>query len=201
MSLKTKTFTFALLTAMILVSCSKDDALPPIDNAVDLDGTLINDSSLAFPEKFLQSAANLNPSTLDLEIPVVICAHGFSASTFEWSEFRDFAKTQKKFFTSQVLLGSHGRDYADFKAGTWQQWQQPIIDEYNKLRTLGYKRIYFAGTSTGCALIIDIIKSNMINTDVLKHIFFIDPIVVPSNKTMTLVSFLVRDRHLVLTLQ
>jgi carboxylesterase len=109
---------------------------------------------------------------MDLEIPVVICAHGFSASTFEWSEFRDFSKTQKKFFTSQVLLGSHGRDYADFKAGTWQQWQQPIIDEYNKLRTLGYKRIYFAGTSTGCALIIDIIKSNMINTDVLKHIFF-----------------------------
>jgi carboxylesterase len=136
----------------------------------------------------LLSAANLNPSTLDLEIPVVICAHGFSATTFEWSEFRDFAKTQKRFFTSQVLLGSHGRDYADFKSGTWQQWQQPIIDEYNKLRTLGYKKICLAGASTGCALFIDIIKSNKINADVLKHIFLIDPIVVPSNKTMTLIS-------------
>jgi len=188
MSLKTKIFNYVLLTAIIMASCSKDDALPPINNAIDLDGTLINDSSLAFPEKFLQSAANLNPSSLDLEIPVVICAHGFSATTFEWSEFRDFAKTQKKFFTSQVLLGSHGRDYADFKAGTWQQWQQPIIDEYNKLRTLGYKKIYFAGSSTGCPLLIDIIKSNKIKPDVLKHIFLVDPVVVPSNKTMTLIS-------------
>jgi carboxylesterase len=136
----------------------------------------------------LQSAANVNPSQWDLETPVVITVHGFSATTFEWNEFCEFAKSKQNIFTSQVLLGSHGRDYADFKSGTWQQWQQPIIDEYNKLRTLGYKKISFACSSTGCPLVIDILKNNKINTDVLKHIFLIDPIVVPSNKTMTMIS-------------
>lgn len=187
MSLISKTFTLLSVASLFFASCSKDDALPPINNAVDLDGTLINDSSLTFPELFLRSAASPTPSTLELETPVVIAVHGFSATTFEWSEFRDYAKTLGKFYTSQVLLGSHGRDYIDFKNGKWQQWQQPIIDEYNKLRTLGYKKIYFACSSTGCALLIDILKSNKINADVLKHVFLVDPVVVPSNKTMTLI--------------
>ena len=188
MSFKNKIFTIVSLTVIVLASCSKDDTPPPINNAVDLDGTIINDSSLAFPAKYLQSAANVNPSQWDLETPVVITVHGFSATTFEWNEFCEFAKSRQNIFTSQVLLGSHGRDYADFKSGTWQQWQQPIIDEYNKLRTLGYKKISFACSSTGCPLLIDILKNNKINADVLKHIFLIDPVVVPSNKTMTLIS-------------
>lgn len=188
MSLITKIFTILAITSIGLSSCSKDDTPPPINNSVDLDGTLINDSSLTFPEKFLQSAANVNPSTWDLEKPVVISVHGFSATTFEWTEFREFSKSKNSCFNSQVLLGAHGRDYADFKNGTWQQWQQPIIDEYNKLRTLGYKKIYFACSSTGCPLILDIIYNNKINPDVLKHIFLVDPVVVPSNKTMTLIS-------------
>ena len=188
MSLITKTYTLLAITAIGLSSCSKDDTPPPINNAVDLDGTLINDSSVAFPEKYLQSAANVNPSSLDLDKPVVITVHGFSATTFEWNEFVEFAKAKQSFFTSQVLLGSHGRDYADFKNGKWQQWQQPIIDEYNKLKTLGYKKLYFACSSTGSPLVLDMLKNNKINPDVLKHIFLVDPVVVPSNKTMTLIS-------------
>jgi carboxylesterase len=178
----------ALFFGFLFASCSKEGKMPPIDEAVDLDGALVNDSSLTHPENYLLSAAIPFPGSLDLEKPVVICAHGFSATTFEWLEFRDFAKGDNEFYTSLVLLGGHGRDYNDFKESTWEIWQESIIDEYELLRSKGYKNISFAGSSTGCPLILDAITEGKINPDVLKHIYLIDPIVTPSNKTLTLVS-------------
>jgi carboxylesterase len=169
-------------------SCKKDSSNPPIDENVDLDGTKINDSSLSHPASFLLSAAIPSPTPADLSKPVVIAAHGFSASTFEWTEFRDWAKAENNFYTSIVLLGGHGRDYADFKAASWEDWQAPIITEYNKLRGLGYKKINIVGSSTGCPLVLDMVASGKISPDVLKHLFFIDPIIIPSNKTLSLVS-------------
>ncbi len=181
-------FWVLLFVGFTFQSCKKGGKMPPINNAVDLDGTLINDSSLTHPENFLLSVALPNPGPADLNKPVVICAHGFSATTFEWSEFRDFAKQTNAFYTSIVLLGGHGRDYSDFKAASWEDWQQPIIDEYNKLRNLGYKNIHLAGSSTGCPLVLNAVTASKINTDVLRQIFLIDPIVVPSNKILTSVA-------------
>ncbi len=180
--------TFFIMIVFFFISCKKDGKTPPIDNAVDLDGNIINDSSLVYPSHFLLSASNQNPSLIDKAKPVVIAVHGFSATTFEWIEFRDFARLNNNFQTSLVLLGGHGRDYDDFKNASWENWQAPIIDEYNKLRQLGYTNISFIGSSTGCPLLLEAIYSGRINTDVLKQIFFIDPIVVPSNKLLSLVS-------------
>jgi carboxylesterase len=184
-----KNIVIPILAILLLgVSCKKEGKMPPIDESVDLDGTLVNDSSLTHPENFLLSAAIANPTPADLQKPVVICAHGFSATTFEWIEFRDFARLDGTFNSSLVLLGGHGRDYTDFRASTWEEWQKPIIDEYNLLRSKGYTNISFAGSSTGCPLILDAISEGKINTDVLKNVFLIDPIVTPSNKTLTLVA-------------
>lgn len=177
-----------LSCAILLISCSSDSKMPPIDNAVDLDGTLINDSSLKYPEKFLLSVANPNPSSADLNRPVVIAAHGFTATTYEWSEFRDFSKGNSQILCSQVLLGAHGRDYNDFIKGTWLDWQAPIIAEYNALRNLGYQSIYFAGSSTGCPLILEMLQSNRINSDRVKGVFFVDPLVIAGNKLISLVN-------------
>jgi carboxylesterase len=177
-----------LLFFVLVISCKKEGKMPPINNAVDLDGISINDSSLVFPNHFLLSASNPSPSNADKNKPVVIAVHGFSASTFEWIEFRDFARLNNSFQTSVVLLGGHGRDYEDFRNAKWENWQQPIIDEYNKLRQLGYTHISFIGSSTGCPLILEAIYSGKLTTDVLKHVFFIDPIVVPSNKLLSLVN-------------
>ena len=177
-----------LLFFVLVISCKKEGKMPPINNAVDLDGISINDSSLVFPNHFLLSASNPSPSNADKNKPVVIAVHGFSASTFEWIEFRDFARLNNSFQTSVVLLGGHGRDYEDFRNAKWENWQQPIIDEYNKLRQLGYTNISFIGSSTGCPLIFEAIYSGKLTTDVLKHVFFIDPIVVPSNKLLSLVN-------------
>ena len=69
----------------------------------------------------------------------------------------------KDFYTSQVLLGAHGRDYADFKNGTWEQWQFPIVEEYNKLSALGYENINIAASSTGCPLVLDMLQKHKID--------------------------------------
>jgi len=179
---------FLILSLIVFISCKKEDKTPPINNAVDLDGNLINDSSLVYPNHFLLSASNVSPSSIDKNKPVLIAVHGFSATTFEWIELRDFARLNNSFQTSVILLGGHGRDYDDFKNASWENWQSPIIEEYNKLRKLGYTNISFIGSSTGCPLIVEAIYSGKINTDVLKHVFLIDPIVVPSNKLLSLVN-------------
>jgi carboxylesterase len=103
-------------------------------------------------------------------------------------EFKNFVKNNGNALISVVLLGGHGRDYSDFKKATWLDWQAPIITEYNALRALGYTNISLIGSSTGCPLLLEAISANKLNTDVLKKVFFIDPIIVPSTKTLALIS-------------
>ncbi len=180
-------FSLILITGYLFASCSKTDKLPPIDNAIDLDGTLINDSSLLYPERFLQSARNKTPDEITKNQPVFICVHGYSATTFEWIEFRDFIKEKGNATTSLVLLGGHGRDYEDFKKASWTDWQAPILNEIQTLTNLGYKNLNLIGSSTGCPLILNALYQNKLTSNV-KGITLIDPIIVPSNKTLSLVS-------------
>jgi carboxylesterase len=183
-----KLFIYITLSICLFTACKKSEKLPPIDNVIDLDGTTINDSSITYPEKFLLSVANPIPTLLDKSKPVFIAVHGFTATTFEWLEFKNFVKNNGKALISVVLLGGHGRDYSDFKKATWEDWQAPIIKEYNDLRALGYTNISLIGSSTGCPLLLEAISANKLNTDVLKKVFFIDPIIVPSTKTLALIS-------------
>ena len=173
----------------LFYSCS---SIPDIDNATMLDGNLISDLSLAHPEKYLVSAYISNPSALQKDTPVIIAAHGYTATTFEWDELRTFANSKKTFYVSQVLLGGHGRTYEVFKNTSWEDWQSSIIEEYRKLDSLGFKKIYLAGSSTGAPLIINMIKTGFFSqfTKQPKGIFLIDPIVVSSNKTLTMVGLL-----------
>jgi carboxylesterase len=168
-------------------SCKKDGKTPPINEYFDWDVTKINDSSLNYPANYLLSAAIPNPTATDLAKPVVIAAHGYSASTFEWTEFKDWAKTKNDFYVSVVLLGGHGRDYDDFKHATWEDWQAPIITEYNKLRDLGYKNINIVASSTGGPLVLNMVRNEKVKMDVLKHVYLIDPLIIPANKTLSLV--------------
>jgi carboxylesterase len=188
MKIKSVAISFFAICILIANSCKKDSSLPPIDENVDLDGGKFPDSSLITPSHYLLSAAIPNPTPADLAKPVVITVHGFTACNFEWTEFRDWAKGFSDFNVSLVLLGGHGRDYETFKKSTWEDWQAPIIDEYNKLRLMGYQKINFVASSTGCPLVLDMIAANKIDPDAVDHLFFIDPIIIPSNKTLSLVS-------------
>lgn len=177
-----------LITTSILFSCNPT---PEIDDVNMLDGNQIFDLSLTQPEKYLASIYMANPTAIQKEKPVIIAAHGYSATTFEWDELREYADSAKTFNVSQVLLGGHGRNYADFKKATWHDWQSSIIDEYKKLSDMGFKNIYVAGSSTGAPLIINMLESGIFTKYTTpKALFLIDPIVVSSNKTLTMVGLL-----------
>ena len=177
---------FRLLVVFFLVlsACSKS---PVIDNATMLDGDQIFDPSLYNPAKYLVSAGIDNPTAAQKITPVVMAVHGYTATTFEWDEFRTYCNAKGNVLISQVLLGGHGRTYEEFKKSTWQDWQEPILTEYNALRAKGYTNINFAGSSTACPLVMDLIKNGHIGAGGMKHILMIDPIVIPSAKIMTLV--------------
>jgi len=142
-------------------------------------------------QKHLVSEYLSNPTTVQKNTPVIIAAHGYTATTFEWDELRHYADSAKTFYVSQVLLGGHGRSYTEFKKSTWEDWQASIKDEYRKLDSLGFTKIYLAGSSTGGPLVINLVKSNFFaNYTKPKGIFLVDPIIVSSNKTLTLVGLL-----------
>lgn len=185
--MKTQIF-YIILLVVLFSTCAKE---PEIDNATMLDGDQIFDLSISHPEDYLISAKYPNPSETQKNTPVIIAAHGYSASTFEWDEFSEFAEQKGSFLVSQVLLGGHGRTYEDFKKATWRDWGATIVSEYNKLNDLGYKKIYVIGSSTGCPLIINLINTRVFNQRVKpKGVFLIDPIIISSNKTLPLVKAL-----------
>ncbi len=184
--MKTKNILLKLsvIFLLILSSCSSE---PEIDNATMLDGDQIFDASLNNPTQYLVSEAIDNPTTLQKNTPVIITVHGYSASTFEWDEFRTYSDANANILMSQVLLGGHGRSYEEFKNATWKNWQEPIAAEYNALLEKGYTNINFALSSTACPLVLDLIKNGKIAANSTKNIFLIDPMIIPSDKLLTLI--------------
>ncbi|MEO6914252.1 MAG: hypothetical protein ABI151_00185 [Chitinophagaceae bacterium] len=174
-----------LLCNVVFSSCNKDPAL----SDATIDGGKFPDPSLSHPEKYLVSVAKPAPTQAESVKPVIIVVHGYGASTFEWDEFRSWANGRSDFYISQVLLGGHGIDYEHFKNATWESWKQPIINEYSKLEKEGYTNISLAGSSTGSTLLLEMIANGYFNNHVKpKHIFLIDPVIIPSNKTLSLIS-------------
>lgn len=172
-----------LLISLCFLSCNRS---PSITDQ-DLDGNVLFDLSLYQPDKYLVSAYKPNPSDQEKQIPVLIAAHGYSASTFEWDELRKYADSLKSgILISQVLLGGHGRTYEDFKNSTWRDWQASILLEYKKLVQAGYTNISFIGSSTGCPLILNLLYENSLSQIPPNQIILIDPIIIPSNKILSL---------------
>jgi carboxylesterase len=172
-----------LLISLCFLSCNRS---PSITDQ-DLDGNVLFDLSLYQPEKYLVSTYKPNPSDQEKQIPVLIAAHGYSASTFEWDELRKYADSIKSgILISQVLLGGHGRTYQDFKNSTWRDWQASILLEYKKLVQAGYTNISFIGSSTGCPLILNLLYENSLSQIPPNQIILIDPIIIPSNKILSL---------------
>jgi len=170
------------ISSIFTTGCGKPDITDDL-----LDGKIIFDASLYEPEKFLVSAKYPNPTTADLDRHILIAVHGYSATTFEWQEFADWTTPTATYRTSQVLLGNHGTTYDDFKNSSWKDWKSTIMEEYEKLEALGYKKISFVGSSTAATLILELISSNYFNNHLApKNIFFIDPIVVSSVKIQSI---------------
>ncbi len=124
---------------------------------------------------------------------VIIAVHGFTASTYEWQEFKNFAEGDTanghgKVLVSLVLLGGHGVSLDAFQSSGWKDWGAPLIAEYDSLKSRGFTNISFACASTGCALLMQYISDGVLDTGMApKWVYMIDPIVVPSAKLLSLV--------------
>jgi carboxylesterase len=179
-----------LLASILLITfegCKKTPVIP----ATDLGGGVIFDPSTYDPAKYLVSVSNPTPNAADAQKPVIIASHGYSATTFEWDEFRTWSASRTDYFISQVLLAGHGTTYADFQKATWHDWQASIAAEYNRLVSEGYKNIDFAASSTSCTLILDMIHNGFFNNaGTIVHIFLIDPIIIPADKNLSLIGIL-----------
>ena len=185
--LSMKKILVATITLLLFAGCKKT----PNITADYLGGGIIMDSSIYNPQNYLVSASNPNPTAAEAQKPVIIACHGYSASTFEWSEFRTWSAARPDYYISQVLLAGHGSTYADFKKSTWRDWQSSIAVEYNKLVKDGYKNIDFAASSTSCTLLLDLIHAGFFNNATTTvHIFLVDPVVIPSDKSLSLVGII-----------
>src|SRR5674476_26474 len=87
---------------LVFVGCTQT---PEINNATMLDGDQIFDPSLYHPELYLVSAAIASPTDIQKNMPVVIAVHGYSATTYEWDDFRTYCDAKADVLVSQVLLG------------------------------------------------------------------------------------------------
>ncbi|MBC7847897.1 MAG: esterase [Flavobacterium sp.] len=176
-------FLLLVLITIVFNSCSD----PKITDDL-LDGNVIFEPSLYNPEQFLVSAKYPAPTPLDLSKHIILVIHGYSATTFEWQEFKDWSN-ESTYRISQVLLDGHGKDYNSFKASQWEDWRSAITDEYEKLIAMGYTKISIAGSSTGGTLILELVKSGYFNSHLPpKNLFLIDPIVVPTSKLQSITS-------------
>lgn len=179
-----KTILSLLFTAALALACSSE---PDITKDM-LDGGTLFDPSIYKPELYLVSKAIPTPTPEQARKPVIIACHGYSATTFEWDEFRAWARGRTDFHLSQVLLGGHGRSYEDFKRATWHDWQATITDEYEALVKAGYQNISLLGSSTSGALLLELVASGYFaNRPAPRTLLLVDPIVIPSDKSLSLI--------------
>ncbi|MEC8678730.1 MAG: hypothetical protein VXX85_07740 [Candidatus Margulisiibacteriota bacterium] len=153
-----------------------------------LDSPLTKDKSLTDSSYLLSSRV---PQPDQLSQPVCVLVHGFSASTFEFEYFKEAVTNQTEdILFSTVLMGGHGRDYLAFKHSTYEDWQQPVIEEVNRLIKLGYTNISLMGVSTGATVILNSIIEKKINPLNIRQLIFIDPFLFSKNKWLYLAPYL-----------
>ena len=171
----------------MVTGCNKTPVIPP----GDLGSGQIMDPSLTDPAAYRISVSQPNPTAAQAQVPVIICCHGYSATTFEWDEFRTWSAGRTDYYIDQILLAGHGTTYTDFKKSTYGDWEGTIITEYLLLVSEGYKNINFAASSTSCPLLLNLIEVGFFkNTTNTIHMFMIDPIVIPSDKFLPLIGVL-----------
>lgn len=156
-----------------------------------LDSPLTKDPSITNKSYLLSNREVQAPS--ELEQPVCVLVHGFSASTFEFDYFKGYMETVDSTISfSTVLMGGHGRDYNAFKSATYFDWQAPVIAEIQSLIHKGYSNITLLGVSTGATILLHAMLNGDIQMSKIKQLIFIDPFLMPQNKLLFLTPYLSR---------
>lgn len=128
------------------------------------------------------------PSPAQKQAPVLITAHGFSATPFESSYLLDYLLTAHPDWQgARVMLGAHGSDIAEFRRARWQDWQAPLEQELVALQRLGYAQQTVIATSTGCALLLELLSRRAFPA--IQKLVLIAPLVQPREKLVKWVSW------------
>ena len=176
-----------LVFRMIVVQFSNS----PEISSFWLDHSSTQDPSLS-DSSYLVSTRFQDYSESVLNRPVIIGVHGYTASTYEMLELKDYIQSNSNVMVSLVLLGAHGRSYDVFKASTWEDWANPIIEEYERLEKLGFKNISFVGASVGGALLMELLASGKLESYSVKpnNFFLVDAFLESQDKNLRWVPYL-----------
>jgi carboxylesterase len=156
-----------LLTITMLAGCQKDLIFREDDPAFD--DTSVRDAPR------LASAALHEPGAVMRTAPVVILVHGFGATTFELDPVANDLRTAGA-MASQVLLRGHGTTAREMAALSHEEWAEPLRAEYARLHALGFDQVALVGSSTGAALILDLLARGELRP-VPRRMVFISPLV------------------------
>lgn len=151
-----------------------------------MDGPMYDDPIHAGDSTIRLSTRIPNPDSNTLRKRIVIAVHGYTSSTYEWKEFRQYAEADTSVLVSLVLLGGHGSDLKEFQKSTWEMWGRPILEEFTALARMGYGNLSLICSSAGCPLILEYVHGRAFDTlPFPKHLMMIDPIVVPTAKLLS----------------
>jgi carboxylesterase len=171
--------TVTAASGIVGLACTPIDVRPGT-----MDDAETRDPALDSPEAFLVSAKYPSPTERQKQTPVVIAAHGFQASTYEWVEFQRYAEARGVLF-SNVLLGGHGRNTEVWSRSTWREWAEPLVAEYERLSALGFENISVFCSSTGCTLTLtSLAEGALANVTPMKNLVMVAPFLVPQNELL-----------------
>ena len=146
-----------------------------------------------FADMYKQQLVSIQPyssSTIKPKQSVIIAVHGFGSSPFECRELKKYIEQHSTALVSNVYLGKH-QSLDEFSNSSWQDWLQPICDEYQKCIKLGYEHIILVGCSTGATLILQGLKGNcFLPSQALKHIVLIDSFIDLQSKYLDYIDWL-----------
>lgn len=121
------------------------------------------------------------PAEPQKQAPALITVHGFSATPFETHYLLDhLLQNHPDWQGARVMLGAHGSDIAEFRTASWQDWQAPLEQELAGLQRLGYANQTVIATSTGCALLLELLSRRAFPA--IKKLVLIAPLVMPREK-------------------
>ena len=179
---------FSSASALVLMAGCQINPLECDPACMDswMDGPMHDDPIHAGDPTIRLSTRIPNPDSITLRKRVIIAVHGYTASTYEWKEFRQYAENDTSVLVSLVLLGGHGADLQDFQNSTWEDWGRPILEEFSALARMGYGNISLICSSAGCPLILEYVHDRAFDTlPFPRHLLMIDPIVVPTAKLLS----------------
>lgn len=121
------------------------------------DRHLLSDSSPLFPgEDEVATSDNLPfflPGRPDGQAAVLL-VHGFSASPWEMRPLAEFL-AEDGYACLGVRLPGHGTTPEDLATRHWEEWLDAVTARYGQLAGC-YQRVYAAGMSTGCLLLLSL---------------------------------------------